>query len=40
MSPEETAGAPVYSFRIERTSVEPLVKKLEKAGYRVVQALE
>jgi acetoin utilization protein AcuB len=40
MSPEETAGAPVYSFRMERTPVEPLVKKLEKAGYRVVQALE
>lgn len=40
MSPEETVGASVYSFRIERTKVEPLVKKLEKAGYRVVQALE
>lgn len=40
MSPEETVGAPLYSFRIERTKVEPLVKKLEEAGYRVVQALE
>jgi acetoin utilization protein AcuB len=39
MAPEETAGPPVYSFRIERTQVEPLVYKLEKAGYRVVQAL-
>jgi acetoin utilization protein AcuB len=39
MSPEETAGPPIYSFRIERTSVQPLVHKLEKAGYRVVQAL-
>jgi acetoin utilization protein AcuB len=39
MSPEETAGPPIYSFRIERTSVEPLVHKLEKAGYRVVQTL-
>jgi acetoin utilization protein AcuB len=39
MSPEETAGPPIYSFRIERTPVEPLVHKLEKAGYRVVQAL-
>jgi acetoin utilization protein AcuB len=39
MSPEETTGPPIYSFRIERTSLEPLVHKLEKAGYRVVQAL-
>jgi acetoin utilization protein AcuB len=39
MSPEESAGHPIYSFRIQRTSVEPLVHKLEKAGYRVVQAL-
>jgi len=39
MSPEETAGPPIYSFRIERTPVEPLVHKLEKAGYRVVQTL-
>jgi acetoin utilization protein AcuB len=40
MSPEETAGSPIYSFRIQRTPVEPLVHKLEKAGFRVVQALE
>jgi acetoin utilization protein AcuB len=40
ISPEGTAGAPIYSFRIQRTPVEPLVHKLEKAGYRVVQALE
>jgi acetoin utilization protein AcuB len=39
MSPEETAGPPIYSFRIERTPVEPLVHKLEKAGYRVVPTL-
>jgi acetoin utilization protein AcuB len=39
MSPEETAGPPIYSFRIERAPVEPLVEKLEKAGYHVVQAL-
>jgi acetoin utilization protein AcuB len=39
MSPEETAGPPIYSFRIERTPVEPLVHELEKAGYRVVQTL-
>jgi acetoin utilization protein AcuB len=40
MSPEKTAGSKVYSFRIQRTPVEPLVLRLEKAGYRVVQALE
>jgi acetoin utilization protein AcuB len=40
MSPEETAGSPIYSFRIQRTPVEPLVHELEQAGYRVVQALE
>jgi acetoin utilization protein AcuB len=40
MSPEGKAGSPIYSFRIRRTLVEPLVDKLEKAGYRVVQALE
>jgi acetoin utilization protein AcuB len=40
MSPEETPGASVYSFRIQRTPLEPLVHTLEKAGYRVVQALE
>jgi acetoin utilization protein AcuB len=40
MSPEEKGGAPIYSFRIARTAIEPLVKQLEKAGYRVVQALE
>ncbi|HSF29930.1 MAG TPA: CBS and ACT domain-containing protein [Candidatus Tectomicrobia bacterium] len=40
MSPEGKAGAPIYSFRIQRTPLEPLVDKLEKAGYRVVQALE
>jgi acetoin utilization protein AcuB len=40
MSPEETAGSPIYSFRVQRTPVEPLVHKLERAGYRVVQALE
>lgn len=39
MSPEETVGPPIYSFRIERTAVEPLVQQLEKAGYHVVQAL-
>jgi acetoin utilization protein AcuB len=39
MSPEEVAGHPIYSFRIQRTPVEPLVHKLEKAGYRVIQAL-
>lgn len=39
MSPEETAGRPIYSFRLQRTPVEPLVQQLEKAGYRVVQAL-
>jgi len=40
MSPAETAGAPVYSFRIERTTIAPLVQKLEQAGYRVVDAIE
>jgi acetoin utilization protein AcuB len=40
MSPEETAGSPIYSFRLQRTPVEPLVHTLEKAGYRVVEALE
>jgi len=40
MSPEETAGFPIYSFRLQRTPLEPLVRTLEKAGYRVVQALE
>jgi acetoin utilization protein AcuB len=40
MAPEETAGASIYSIRLERTPLEPLVKKLEKAGYRVMQALE
>jgi acetoin utilization protein AcuB len=40
MSPEKTAGSKVYSFRIQRAPVEPLVLMLEKAGYRVVQALE
>lgn len=40
MSPAETAGTPVYSFRIERTTLEPLVQKLEQAGYRVVEAIE
>lgn len=40
MSPEEPSGSPVYSFRIERSKIEPLVKKLEQAGYRVVEALE
>jgi acetoin utilization protein AcuB len=40
MSPEKTTGPKVYSFRIQRTPVEPLVLSLEKAGYRVVQALE
>jgi acetoin utilization protein AcuB len=39
LSPEETVGPPIYSFRIERTAVEPLVRMLEKAGYHVVQAL-
>ncbi|HEX9870234.1 MAG TPA: signal transduction protein, partial [Candidatus Tectomicrobia bacterium] len=40
MSPEETAGFPIYSFRLQRTPLEPLVRTLEEAGYRVVQALE
>lgn len=40
MSPEGKAGAPIYSFRIKRMPVAPLVDKLEHAGYRVVQALE
>ncbi len=40
MSPKETAGSPVYSFRIQRTPIEPLVLTLEQAGYRVIQALE
>jgi acetoin utilization protein AcuB len=40
MSPEETAGSPIYSFRLQRLPLEPLVHKLEKAGYQVVQALE
>jgi acetoin utilization protein AcuB len=40
MSPEGKTGSPIYSFRIRRTPVEPLVDKLERAGYRVVQALE
>jgi acetoin utilization protein AcuB len=40
MSSEDTIGSKVYSFRIQRTPVEPLVLSLEKAGYRVVQALE
>jgi acetoin utilization protein AcuB len=40
MSPRDKAGTTVYSFRIARTAVEPLVKQLEKAGHRVVQALE
>jgi acetoin utilization protein AcuB len=40
MSPEETAGFPIYSFRLQRLPLEPLVHKLEKAGYQVVQALE
>jgi len=40
MSPEKSGQTSVYSFRIERTTVEPIVKELEKAGYRVVQALE
>jgi acetoin utilization protein AcuB len=40
MSPEESAGSPIYSFRVQRIPVEPLVHKLESAGYRVVQALE
>jgi acetoin utilization protein AcuB len=39
MSPEEAAGHPIYSFRIQRTPLEPLVLQLEKAGYRVIQAL-
>jgi proline dehydrogenase/CBS domain-containing protein len=38
MSPKGTAGSPVYSFRIQRGPVEPLVLMLESAGYRVVQA--
>jgi hypothetical protein len=40
MSPQDRTGTTIYSFRIARTAVEPLVTKLEKAGYRVVQALE
>jgi len=40
MSPEETAGVPIYSFRLQRTPLDPLVHRLENAGYRVVQALE
>jgi acetoin utilization protein AcuB len=40
MSAEEAAGSPIYSFRLQRTPIEPLVDKLEKAGYRVVQALK
>jgi acetoin utilization protein AcuB len=40
MSPEETAEVPIYSFRLQRTPLDPLVYSLEKAGYRVVQALE
>jgi acetoin utilization protein AcuB len=40
MSPEEKSGTTIYSFRIARTAIEPLVKKLENAGHRVVQALE
>jgi len=40
ISPNESADGTVYSFRIARTQVEPLVNKLEKAGYRVIQALE
>lgn len=40
MSPAEKTGTTIYSFRIARTAIEPLVKKLEKAGHRVVQALE
>jgi len=40
MSPEEVAGVPIYSFRLQRTPLDPHVHRLEKAGYRVVQALE
>jgi acetoin utilization protein AcuB len=40
MSPAERTGTTIYSFRIARTAIEPLVKKLEKAGCHVVQALE
>lgn len=40
MSPEGAAGSPIYSFRLQRTPVEPLVHQLEKAGYHVVQAFE
>jgi len=43
MSTEEAAGASIYSIysiRLERIPLEPLVKKLEKSGYRVIQALE
>jgi len=40
MSPEEAAGVPIYSFRLQRTPLDPLVHGLETAGYRVVQALE
>jgi acetoin utilization protein AcuB len=40
MSPEETAGFPIYSFRLQRLPLDPLVHKLEKAGYQVIQALE
>jgi acetoin utilization protein AcuB len=39
LSPENRGGPSIYSFRIERTAVEPLVRMLEKAGYHVVQAL-
>jgi acetoin utilization protein AcuB len=39
-STEEAGGAPIYSFRLERTKLDAVVKKLENAGYRVVQALE
>jgi hypothetical protein len=40
MSPEATAGASIYSIRLEHIPLEPLVAKLENAGYRVIQALE
>jgi acetoin utilization protein AcuB len=40
MSPADRTGTTIYSFRIARTAIEPLVKKLEKAGHHVVQALE
>ena len=39
-SPQQSGVSSVHSFRIERTKVEPIVQELEKAGYRVVQALE